>query len=280
MIRKSVVLLCATLAMGTLSGCATWFDKHSRVQRGTVVEYLYPKGDRPTLAPTVPELRLPLRVGIAFVPGERFGDLSEAERDQLLNRIKSAFANRPYISAIEVIPSAYLRAGGGFDNLEQAARLFNVDVVTLLSYDQVQFNDSSRLSLLYWTIVGAYLVNGDQYDVNTLVDASVFDVKSRNLLFRAPGTSQIKGSSPMVKFSEASRAARSEGFSQAIDSLIPQLDKQLETFKVRVKEEKVARIVEKPGYSGSHRGGDTGLAGLGLIGVAALLALARQRRDG
>ena len=280
MIRKSAVLLCATLALGTLSGCATWFDHKSRTQRGTVVEYLYPKGDKPILAPTVPELRLPLRVGIAFVPGERFGDLSEAERDQLLNRIKSAFANRPYISAIEVIPSAYLRAGGGFDNLEQAARMFNVDVVTLLSYDQVQFNDSNRLSLLYWTIVGAYLINGDQYDVNTLVDASVFDVKSRNLLFRAPGTSQIKGSSPMVKFSEASRAARSEGFSQAIDSLIPQLDKQLETFKVRVKEEKVARIVEKPGYSGSRRGGDSGLAGLGLIGVAALLALARQRRGG
>jgi rhombotail lipoprotein len=277
-IRKSAVVLCATLTMSTLSGCATWFDHNSRTQRGTVVEYLYPKGDRPTLAPTVPELRLPLRVGIAFVPGERFGDLSEAERDQLLNRVKSAFANRPYISAIEVIPSAYLRAGGGFDNLEQAARMFNVDVVTLLSYDQVQFNDSNRLSLLYWTIVGAYLVNGDQYDVNTLVDASVFDVKSRNLLFRAPGTSQIKGSSPLVKFSEASRAARGEGFRQAIDSLIPQLDKQLETFKVRVREEKVARIVEKPGYSGSRSGGDTGIAGLGLIGIAALLALARKRR--
>jgi rhombotail lipoprotein len=276
MIRKYSIALCAALTLSTLSGCATWLNQSSRTQRGTVVEYLYPKGDRPTLAPTVPELRLPLRVGIAFVPGERFGDLSEAERDQLLNRVKSAFANRPYISAIEVIPSAYLRAGGGFDNLEQAARMFNVDVVTLLSYDQVQFNDSNRLSLLYWTIVGAYLVNGDQFDVNTLVDASVFDVKSRNLLFRAPGTSQIKGSSPMVKFTEASRAARGEGFRQAIDSLIPQLDKQLEAFKVRVREEKVARIVEKPGYSRS--GGDSGLAGLGLIGIAAAFALARQRR--
>lgn len=279
MIRKHAFFLCAALTLSTLSGCATWFDHSSRSQRGTVVEYLYPKGDKPTLAPTVPELRLPLRVGIAFVPGERFGDLSEAERDRLLNRVKSAFANRPYISTIEVIPSAYLRAGGGFDNLAQAARMFNVDVVTLLSYDQVQFNDSNRLSLLYWTIVGAYLVNGDQYDVNTLVDASVFDVNSRNLLFRAPGTSQIKGSSPLVKFSEASRAARGEGFRQAIDNLIPQLDKELETFRVRVKEEKIARIVERPGYSSGRSGGDTGLAGLGLIGITAAFALARQRRE-
>jgi len=117
-------------------------------------------------------------------------------------------------------------------------------------------------------------VNGDQYDVNTLVDASVFDVSSRQLLFRAPGTSQIKGSSPIVKFSEASRAARSEGFNQAVDQLIPQLDRELENFKVRVKEEKVAHVTEKRGYEG-RGGGDSGLAGLALIGLAAVWRLRR-----
>ena len=71
--------------------------------------------------------------------------------------------------------------------------MFNVDVVVLLSYDQMQFSDNNRLSVFYWTIVGGYLVNGSQYDVSTLVDASVFDVASRQLLFRAPGTSQLKG---------------------------------------------------------------------------------------
>ena len=265
--------LCAVLL---LSGCASWMEQGSKVQRGSVVEYLYPKGEEPTLKPATPELHLPLRVGIAFVPGERFSDLTEAERNQLLNRVKAAFANRPYISAIEVIPTPYLRARGGFDNLQQAARMFNVEVVALLSYDQVQFNDSNRLSLFYWTIVGAYLVNGDQYDVNTLVDAAVFDVTSRQLLFRAPGTSQIKGSSPMVKFSEVSRAARGEGFRQAVDNLIPQLDRQLENFKVRVAEEKVARITERRGYEG-RGGGDGGLGGLGLIGLAALWQLRRAR---
>ena len=265
--------LCAVLL---LSGCASWMEQGSKVQRGSLVEYLYPKGEEPALKPATPELHLPLRVGIAFVPGERFSDLTEAERNQLLNRVKAAFANRPYISAIEVIPTPYLRARGGFDNLQQAARMFNVEVVALLSYDQVQFNDSNRLSLFYWTIVGAYLVNGDQYDVNTLVDAAVFDVTSRQLLFRAPGTSQIKGSSPMVKFSEVSRAARGEGFRQAVDNLIPQLDRQLENFKVRVAEEKVARITERRGYEG-RGGGDGGLGGLGLIGLAALWQLRRAR---
>jgi rhombotail lipoprotein len=273
--RRNALILAAVLA---LCGCASWIEPHSRSQRGTVVEYLYPQGEAPQLKPATPQLRLPLRVGIAFVPGNRGDDLNEAERDALLKRVKSAFANRPDISAIELIPTAYLRAGGGFENLQQAARMFNVEVMALLSYDQVQFNDSNSLSLLYWTIVGAYLVNGDQYDVDTLVDASVFDVASRQLLFRAPGTSKIKGSSPMVKFSEASRAARSEGFRQAVDNLIPHLEQQLEGFKVRVKEEKIAQIVEKPGYKlRGGGGGEVGLGGLALIGLAAAWRLRRGR---
>jgi rhombotail lipoprotein len=274
--KMITTLLLATLV---LSGCATWFDRGGQIHRGSVVDYLYPKGEQPTLTPTVPELRLPLRVGIAFVPGNNtLGELPETERELLLKRVRDAFANRPYIAAIEVIPSTYLRPRGGFDNLQQAARMFNVDVVALLSYDQVQFSDSNRLSIFYWTIVGGYFINGSQYDVNTLVDAAVFDMTTRSLLFRAPGTSQIKGSSPLVKFAEASREARGEGYRQAVDDLIPRFNTQLEAFRVRVKEEKVARIVEKPGY---NRGsGSVDLATLGLLGTLAALAMLKKRHAG
>ena len=265
----------ATLVAATLiaTGCATWFDPPQKTHRASVVDYLYPKDERPALKPTVPELHLPLRVGIAFVPGNLSGDLPEVERNNLLNRVKNAFANRPYIAGIEVIPTTYLRSGGGFGNLEQAARMFNVDVVVLLSYDQMQFSDNNRLSVFYWTIVGGYLVNGSQYDVSTLVDASVFDVASRQLLFRAPGTSQLKGSSPLVKFGEASREARTEGYRQAVDALIPQLDAQLEAFRQRVKEQNAARII----HTSSRSGGDGGLASLGLFGATAAVAIYRRR---
>lgn len=270
------ILAAGLLVAMMLSGCATWFDRGGQVHRGSVVDYLYPKGEQPTLTPTVPELRLPLRVGIAFVPGNNtLGELPETERDLLLRRVRDAFANRPYIASIEVIPSTYLRPRGGFDNLQQAARMFNVDVVALLSYDQVQFSDSNRLSIFYWTIVGGYFINGSQYDVNTLVDAAVFDVATRSLLFRAPGTSQIKGSSPLVKFAEVSREARGEGYRQAVDDLIPKLNAQLEAFRVRVKEEKVARIVEQPGYQ--RGGGSADCATLGLLGVFVAVATYRKR---
>lgn len=262
-----------------LGGCASWMGQQRTQQNASVVDYLYPK-DAPAAA-LVPAaevtLRLPLRVGIAFVPGGTGSDaaLPEAERQRLLERVKAAFADQKFIDSIDVIPSVYLRPRGGFDNLEQAARMFNLDVVALLSYDQVQFNDANRLSLLYWTIVGAYVVKGDEHDTHTLLDASVFDVKSRKLLLRAPGTSQVKGSAAMVNFSEKAREARVQGFSQAVDNLIPALRDELGKFRERVKTDSSVRISHAPGYSG---GGDFGLPGLLLLGALAGGLLWRQRR--
>lgn len=234
-------------------------------QAGSVVDYLYPgEPEPPAMQPTVTRLRPPVRVGIAFVPGGRSSDgISEAEKARLLQRVRDAFSQYSYIGGIDIIPSGYLRPRGGFENLDQVARMFNVEVVALLSYDQVRFNDTSSLSVLYWTIVGAYVIKGDRYDVQTLVDAAVFDVKSRKLLFRAPGTSQVKGSATMAGFSEQARAAQAQGYQQAVDQLIPQLQTELAGFKERIKSAPGYQVVNKEGYRG---GGSFGWA-------AALLAL-------
>lgn len=267
------------LALAALAGCAGMWGEQKRQQNASVVDYLYPKSAKvDAMVPaTSVNLQLPLRVGVAFVPRGYGGnvDLPEAERQKLLERVKAAFTDQKFIAAIEVIPGAYLRPQGGFDNLEQAARMFNLDVVTLLSYDQVQFNDANRLSMLYWTIVGAYLINGDEYDTHTLLDASVFDVRSRKLLMRAPGTSQVKGSAAMVNFSEKAREARQQGYSLAIDDLIPHLREELGKFRERVKTDASVRVTHAAGYSG---GGDFGPAGtLFLLAAAGFLAWRRGR---
>ena len=270
----------ALLAVLALSGCASWVGEQKKQQNASVVDYLYPKESKATAMVPVSEttLRLPLRVGIAFGPSPYGGaaDLPEAERQRLLERVKGAFGDQKFISAIEVIPSAYLRPRGGFDNLEQAARMFNLDVVALLSYDQVQFNDANRLSVLYWTIVGAYLVNGDEYDTHTMLDASVFDVRSRKLLLRAPGVSQVKGSAAMATYSERAREARQQGFSLAIDNLIPNLRDELGRFRERVKTDSSVRITQAPGYSG---GGDFGWGWvLALLAVVVAAGVRAGRR--
>lgn len=275
--KKLSLLAIVILVVGMLSGCASWVQSRGAKQAGSIVDYLYPNAqEAPQMKSEVTTLRLPVRVGIAFVPGGGWGaGLPETERLKLLERVKAAFSGHAYIGAIEVIPTPYLQAKGGFTNLEQVARMFNVEVVALLSYDQVRFNDSNALSVLYWTIIGAYIIHGDQYDVQTLVDASVFDVRSRKLLFRAPGTSQVKGSASMAGFSEQARAAQIEGYNKAVDQLIPQLQGELGNFRERIKTDVAFKVENKPGYRG---GGALGWLGI-LLGLAlAGIGYAKRRR--
>lgn len=260
----------------TLAGCATLFRPQQEHRAASVVDYLYPDAsEAPQLQPSTTTLRPPVRVGIAFVPGGQWdsGTSEEAKR-LLLERVKAAFAQYPYIGSIEVIPSNYLRARGGFDNLDQVARLFNVEIVALLSYDQVQFNDTRAAAVLYWTIVGAYVIRGDKYDVQTLIDASVFDVASRKLLFRAPGSSREKGSGTLASFGERSRHARDEGYAKAVDDLIPQLQTALGDFRERSKQDAYVKVENKAGYRG---GGDVGWSGLLIAAALAVLVCAQRR---
>jgi rhombotail lipoprotein len=272
---KITKIIACAMALLALAGCGAMTGHGGIRQAGSIVDYLYPDAkEAPSLQPTVTRLRLPVRIGIAFVPGGgRNAGLTEAAQRQLLERVKGAFSRYDTIGGIEVIPGTYLRARGGFDNLDQVARMFNVDVIALVSHDQVQFNDTSRLAVLYWTVVGAYVIKGDRYDVQTMVDAAVFDVKSRKLLFRAPGTSQVKGSSTMAAYRENVRGAQTDGYAQAVEQLIPNLQAELANFKERVKAD--------PGIQVEHRPGSRGAGGLGwpaALALAGLAAWAVRRR--
>lgn len=269
--------LLAVVLLSLLTGCASlWHQQDTHAQSGSAVEYLFPDAKQaPQLSPGVTTLRPPVKVGIAFAPAAQWGSaLPEQQKTLLLEKVKGNFASLPYVGKIEVIPSSYLRAKGGFANLEQVARMFDVDVVALVSYDQVQFVDNGVLSMLYWTIVGAYVIQGDRYDVQTMVDAAVFDVASKKLLFRAPGTSRVKGSSTLVNYSEASREARAAGFDAAVNDLIPNLKGELERFRERVKTDSSVQVVNRPGYSG---GGSVGLGGV-LLAVGLLVVFGLRRR--
>jgi len=260
--------LFCVLALLTLAGCASTFEHGGKRQAGSIVDYLYPDAkEPPKMEPTVTRLRLPVRVGIAFVPGGGHGaGPEEAAKTQLLERVKGAFTQYDSIGSIEVIPSAYLRPRGGFANLDQVARMFNVDVIALVSYDQVRFNDTNRLAVLYWTVVGAYLIEGDQYDVQTMVDAAVFDVRSRKLLFRAPGTSQVKGAATLAGYGKEVRGAQADGYAQAVEQMIPQLQTQLAGFKERARSD--------PGIQVERRDGRQGAGGIGWATALLFLVVA------
>ncbi|WP_372679817.1 rhombotarget lipoprotein [Desulfosarcina sp.] len=129
--------------------------------------------------------------------------------------------------------------------------MYGIDVITLVSYDQVQHTDEGMLSLSYWTIVGAYTVRGEKNDTGTMVDAVLYDIPSRKMLFRAPGTSRIKGSSTLVNLSEQLRTDSLNGFHLAADNLVTNLQLELDRFRKKVKAMPESYAIEhQPGYTG------------------------------
>ena len=63
------------------------------------------------------------------------------QEKQLLDVVKQSFKDRPWIADIKLVPSTYLRTGGGFENMDQVARINGVDVMALVSVDQIQYTD-------------------------------------------------------------------------------------------------------------------------------------------
>jgi len=278
----------AAAAVALVAGCAMFGVSHHRAT--SVMQYLYPKQSEHVDTPTVPVLSLPLKVGIAFVPDEQSetrgniyiptenAQFSEKQKMALMKEVGDNFKKLPFVQSIESIPSAYVTPRGSFANLDQLRSMFGVDEIVLLSYDQVQFTDEGMLSMTYWTVVGAYVIQGEKNDTKTMMDAVVYDIASRKLLFRAPGISQIKASATPVNLSEQLRTDSELGFNQAATNLVSNLQEQLNLFKERVKSSpEEFKVVAKPGYKGA-----ASVGGLDLIlvaGMGAFLLWSRKARS-
>ena len=273
---KKFVIILALGVITLLSGCA------AQVQRGVssnLISYLYPDGQRVAHAnDTMPHLKLPLSVGIAFVPESKPDytfSLTEAEKHALLNRVAGQFKNYEFIAEIEIIPEIYLRQGKGFATLSQVAALHQIDVIALVSYDQVAHSDENALSLAYWTIAGAYIIPGTTTETSTFVDTAVFDVATQKLLFRAPGMSRSKRVHALIGADAKTRKLRSEDFSLAVEQMVVNLVAELKQFQAKARQGEQVRLSYRHGFSG---GGSWGLGGLGLL--LAMLIFARSGRGG
>ena len=251
MIRKAILFTVTGLL---LTSCANYFGPDGR--RGvssSLVDYLYPDGQIPPKhEETMPHLRLPLTVGLAFVPSRHSTPfiLPEAKKTQLLEAVKAKFAGLDYVKEITIIPETYMRSSKGFDGVNQIARLYGLDVVSLVSYDQVAVTSETKSSILYWTIVGAYFIKGNQNQATTFVDTAVFDVNSRKMLFRAPGVSDVKEATTFLEVNPNSREIRGKGFELAMADMSANLAVELGRFKERVKEDKSVQISHREGYGG------------------------------
>ncbi len=262
-----------------------------REVKSNALEFLYPKGVEP-MPPADVTLEIPVRVGVAFPPAAGFApddSFTEDRKQELLERIARAFRGRSEIASVQVIPSIYLQPQGGFENLDRIASAFGIDLMTLVSYDQHQFSDSGTSSILYWTLIGAYLVKGEKNEIRTQLGAAVLDIDSRMLMFTAGGQSSVGGRSTPIKVQSDLRALSDEGFRQATDDLIANLDAALDVFKDQAQTGTVhgagtpaVTIVDAATGQPVTGGADGGAAGgieLAVLGLLLACAwLARQPR--
>jgi rhombotail lipoprotein len=248
--RSIMWAVLASVLLVLAAGCAGVRNRHTTT---SIVDYLYPNQTEPVAQQGTPVLNLPMRVGIAFVPDKSWQGgadaLTESKKSELLKSVAENFRKRDFIKSIEIIPSAYLTPQGGFENLNQIQTMYGVETIALVSYDQAQFTDEGMASILYWTIVGAYVVPGEKNSTSTMVDAVVMHIPSRKMLFRAPGVSRVKGLSTPVNLSEELRVDSETGFNEAVDKMIANLDIGLDAFKEKVKASPAEYKVVRSGQS-------------------------------
>ncbi|MBP1626204.1 MAG: hypothetical protein H6Q00_679 [Holophagaceae bacterium] len=209
------------LGLGLLVGCAV---PATTQRQSDLLAYLSRKDEQAPARPEVVRVRYPMKVGVAFVPGgsARVGDvfrdqsqkgaaISLDQESQLTAILQRHLLDRPWVRELKVIPSSYLQAGGGF-------------------------TDPKWFSWTYWTVVGAYTIKGDKNDTSTFVDGAVFHVSDRILLFRADGSSLVKGSTTWANRDEGLRRNAREGLSLAVQNLGRRLEEAEATFRAEVAE--------------------------------------------
>jgi len=256
LIFRSVVIF---FTMFLISGCSGLVSKKTGQHSisSSLASFLK-SGDKSNKIqkPGIAKLKLPVKVGLAFLPSQhwRGRSIDESSKYQLLNKIKHSFGQHRFIESISIIPSSYLKhhgnkTGDGFDTLQQVANIHDVDIIALVSYDQLTRSQQNNASLLYWTIVGMYVIPGNENTIQTFVDTAVFDVRSRKLLMRAPGVSKLTKRSTAIGVDSVMTQKSYQGFELAFDDMIKNLDVELALFKDKVKQGSSVNITNQQAYA-------------------------------
>lgn len=236
-------ILLATFISLTTSACSNVYERRKTT---TLTMSPLPPAAAAEGTPAVPvegiRINTPMRIGLAFAPlpekGSATRDIPAQLKQNLLEKVRGAFAGLSFVESIEIVPSTYLKEGSEFESLAAASQAFNLDAIALITYDQEQFSDSSNWSLFYWTLIGIYLVPGEKSETSTLLEASVVAVDSKVLLLHAAGADKTYGWKTPLDVAPGLRQAAEDSFKKATDSLIADLRFQLDKAQKALKEDR------------------------------------------
>jgi len=275
------------VAVGALalssSGCELmWYDHDSNTHSTTpLVQFLYGKDAVPITDATV-ELKLPIRVGLSFLPSadtRATAIPTAAQRAEVLQAIREKFRTLPYVTEIVIIPDYYLdgRRDNGLEQMQQLSRMYHLDLYALASYDIVANNRDNKASFTYLTIVGAFFVHGNDQEVQSMVDLAVIEPQNRQLVLRAGGASYVKGKSAAVDLEKHEDLRVQRGFEEASAALMVNFETELKGFEARVREGTAPIKVVRQAKSGG--GGALDPLWLALLAIFAIGAVSRRYWD-
>lgn len=276
-------LVALSVATVGLSGCAELGclpNCQSRTHNSSsLVEFLYPHGEAPPQQNAIPQLHVPLRVGLTFLPANGgSSNLDEAQEAALLERIRQRFISRHFVSEIVLIPDYYLEGHRGYEGLQGIQQLYGVDLIAVVSYDQIIHHDDNDWSLGYLTIVGAYVLKGSRHDVSTLVDLAVVDPATHSLVLRAGGTDTRHGNTTLIDQARLTREAAAEGFSAATEQMIGHFDAALTGFESDVRQGKAnVKVISRDGSAAAGGGGALGWPSVLTLFLVSCGRIARNR---
>src|SRR6266849_210309 len=290
---KPMEILAALLMIVFLAACASQTEIR---RRSDLMSYLYPDAsDAPPPSPQKARVQLPLRLGIAFIPSgggtprqsapqwlpaariDNGPVVSRQDEKKLLDVVGKSFATREWVKEIVIIPSTYLTPRGGFDNLDQIARMYGVDVIALASVDQIQYVNQGRIA--YLSIVGPYILPLEKNDTRTMIDVAVFHVPTRTFLLRAPGISDVRGNSTTIDEPKALRERADTGLQIATVDLAKNLNEEVENFKTSLisGERQEVEIVNQKGISIRSSGSFGPVDMLAVLAAVAMVVLRGRR---
>jgi len=241
-----IQIACLGLTLLSISACSTFPQNQNGTtnlgQRhgssSTLVNYLYPRGERPPgISLETPHISVPTRIGIAFVPSKNNAIiLNRALKNRLLAKVRKQFRYLSVVDTIKIIPPHVLTPSGGFNDMKRVARQFEVDLIALVSHNQIRAITNNSLSLTYWTIVGALIIPGNSHHIETFIDTAVFDVNTGKLLMQASGRDRVYRQSSAFALMQKHRQTSRRSLIKATDNMITTLNTELAKFRQRVRQ--------------------------------------------
>ena len=153
---------------------------------------------------------------------------TDSDRDTVLSWAKALPSDGIALDA-NFIPQSSLK-GNTLTELRESAGRYGADLLLIMDgAASIDRYNNRKAALLYWTILGAYLVDGTHSDALCLIRASVWDVKSGTQLLTddAQATAQQLGPAVMVE----DRVTVSQACQQALKQLLTSMKNRLTHLK-------------------------------------------------